>query len=139
MNPPNIIIGALQDIHNFGVRVLTYSLQKAGFHVIDIGALLTQEDFIEAAIETDARAILVSSSYGHALIDCQGMREKCLEAGRGDILLYIGGNLVVSKQSRDWEEVERAFQKAGFNRVYPQSVTPAKVIEDLKQDLNLKF
>lgn len=137
MNPAAIIIGSLQDIHNFGVRVLTYALQKAGFQVIDMGAMLTQEDFIKAAIETDAKAILVSSSYGHAAIDCQGMRQKCEEAGRGDILLYIGGNLVVSKQSQDWQEIERAFQEAGFNRIYPPSVTPAQVIEDLNQDLKI--
>ena len=137
MNQPTIIMGALQDIHNFGVRVLTYSLQKAGFNVIDIGALLSQEDFIKAAIETNAQAILVSSSYGHALIDCQGMRDKCQEAGLGDILLYIGGNLVVTKQSQDWEVIQKDFKKAGFDRVYPQSVTPAKVVEDLKQDLHV--
>jgi methylaspartate mutase sigma subunit len=137
MNQTTIIIGVLQDIHNFGVRVLTYSLQKAGFHVIDVGALLTQEDFIKAAIETNAQAILVSSSYGHALIDCQGMRDKCRESGLGDIIMYIGGNLVVTKQSQNWEEIQKEFEKAGFNRVYAQSVTPAQIIEDLKKDLHL--
>lgn len=137
MNGTTIILGVLQDIHNFGVRVLTYSLRKAGLNAIDIGTLLTQEDFIKAAIETNAKAILVSSSYGHALIDCQGMREKCHEAGIGDILLYIGGNLVVTKQSQDWKDIEEAFKQVGFNRVYPSDITPAKVIEDLKNDLHL--
>jgi methylaspartate mutase sigma subunit len=137
MSQRTIILGVLQDIHNFGVRVLTYSLRKAGFNPIDLGTLLTQEDFIKAAIETDAKAILVSSSYGHAFIDCQGMREKCLEAGLGEILLYIGGNLVVTKQSQNWEDIEETFKQAGFHRVYPPDVTPAKVIEDLKYDLHL--
>lgn len=39
-------------------------------------------------------AIWVSSLYGMARIDCAGFREKCQEAGLGDILLYIGGILV---------------------------------------------
>ena len=131
-----IILGVLQDIHNFGVRVLTYSLEKSGFNAIDIGALLTQEDFIKAAIETNAKAILVSSSYGHASIDCQGMREKCHEAGVGEILLYIGGNLVVTRQSQDWEDIKKAFEQAGFNRVYNQDTAPDEVIKDLNHDLH---
>lgn len=137
MNQHNIIIGVLHDIHNFGVRVITYSLRKAGFNVIDIGTMLTQEDFIKAAIETNAKGIMVSSSYGHALIDCQGMRDKCQEAGLGEILLYIGGNLVVTKQSQDWEDIQKAFEQAGFNRVYPPDTTPSKIIEDLRHDLQL--
>jgi methylaspartate mutase sigma subunit len=137
MKRNTIIIGVLQDIHNFGVRVLTYALRKSGFDAIDIGTLLTQEDFIKAAIETNAKAILVSSSYGHALIDCEGMRQKCCEAGVGEILLYIGGNLVVTKQSQDWKHIKKAFEQAGFNRVYPQDIAPSKVIEDLKHDLCL--
>ena len=137
MDRVTIILGVLQDIHNFGIRVLTYSLKKAGFNPIDIGALLTQEDFIKAAIETNAKAILVSSSYGHALIDCQGMREKCYESGMGNMILYIGGNLVVTKQNQSWGDIEEAFKQSGFNRVYPSDTTPAKVIEDLRHDLVL--
>jgi methylaspartate mutase sigma subunit len=111
-------------------------LEKSGFNAIDIGALLTQEDFIKAAIETNAKAILVSSSYGHASIDCQGMREKCHEAGVGEILLYIGGNLVVTRQSQDWEDIKKAFEQAGFNRVYNQDTAPDEVIKDLNHDLH---
>ncbi len=137
MNRATIILGVLQDIHNFGVRVLTYSLRKAGFNAIDIGTLLTQEDFIKAAIETNAKAILVSSSYGHALIDCQGIRERCYEMGVGDIFLYIGGNLVVTEQNQNWEDIKEAFKQVGFDRIYPPEITPDKVVEDLQYDLHL--
>ena len=60
------------DIHNLGVMVLRHALDRAGFKVVNAGALLAQDEFINAAIETDARAILVSSSYGHAAIDAEG-------------------------------------------------------------------
>jgi methylaspartate mutase sigma subunit len=40
---------------------------------------------------------------------------------------------VVGKQN--WPEVEAHFLRMGFDRVYPPGVSPAKVIEDLKGDL----
>ncbi|MEG1973137.1 MAG: methylaspartate mutase subunit S, partial [Oscillospiraceae bacterium] len=76
-----------------------------------------QEDFINAAVETNADAIIVSSLYGHGEIDCRGLREKCDEAGLKGIKLYVGGNIVVGKQN--WEEVKSRFVAMGFDRVYP--------------------
>lgn len=135
---PAIVIGVLRDIHNLGVMVLRHALEKAGFKVVNAGALLTPEEFINAAIETDAKAILVSSSYGHAAIDAEGFGDKCLEAGLKDVLLYIGGNLAVSRQKQRWEDIEAAFKKMGFHRVYNQETHPPQVAEDLKRDLGLK-
>jgi methylaspartate mutase sigma subunit len=133
----SVVIGVIQDIHNFGVRVITYSLRDAGFSVVDVGTMATQEDCIKAAIETDAGAILVSSSNGHAPIDCQGMRDKCREAGLERILLYVGGNLAVTQQGRDWSEIEAEFLGAGFDRAYPVDTTPGRIIEDLRHDLGV--
>jgi methylaspartate mutase sigma subunit len=128
------VIGA--DVHAVGNRILDFAFTQAGFKVINIGVLASQEEFIRAAIETNAAAILVSSLYGHGEIDCRGLREKCQEAGIGDILLYVGGNLVVGKQ--DFEQVEVRFKAMGFNRVYPPGTMPEGPIEDLRQDLGIK-
>ena len=49
---------------------------------------------MEAAIETNSDAILVSSLYGMGILDYQGLRDKCIEAGIPDILLYAGGQFV---------------------------------------------
>jgi len=125
------VIGA--DVHAVGNRILDYALTQAGFKVVNIGVLATQEEFINAALETDAEVILVSSLYGHGEIDCRGLREKCIEAGIGGILIYVGGNLVVGKQ--DWGEVDRRFRDMGFDRVYPPGTLPDEAIDDLKRDL----
>ncbi|WP_129598332.1 methylaspartate mutase subunit S [Anaerophilus nitritogenes] len=127
------VIGA--DCHAVGNKVLDFALTEAGFEVVNIGVLSSQEDFINAAIETDASAIIVSSLYGHGEIDCRGLREKCEEAGLKDILLYAGGNLVVGKQ--DWEPVRKRFQEMGFDRVYPPGTPPEVDIEHLKEDLKI--
>lgn len=133
----NLVIGNLRDHHRIGAIVLRYTLTQAGFKVEDVGPNAEHEDFIKAAIETDAKAILISSSYGMAEIDCRGLREKCKEAGLGSILLYAGGNLVIGMQRRGWEDVEKCFREIGFNRVYPPAVDLEQVIDDLKKDLNL--
>lgn len=127
------VIGA--DVHAVGNRILDYALSQAGFKVINIGVLASQEEFIQAAIETDAAAILVSSLYGHGEIDCRGLREKCQESGIGKILLYAGGNLVVGKQ--DFTSVENRFLQMGFDRVYPPGTLPEKPIADLTDDLGI--
>ena len=137
MEKKKLITGVMVDIHNLGLRVLEPALTQADFEVIYIGARLSQEDFIHAALETDADAILVSSSNGHAEIDAKGMREKCQEAGLENILLYIGGNLVVGQQQREWSEIHDLFKKMKFDRVYPTSVLPQEVVKDLCVDLGI--
>jgi len=127
------VIGA--DVHSVGNKILEYALKQAGFNVVNLGVMVSQNEYIEAAIETDADAILVSSLYGHGEIDCRGLREKCDEAGLKDIPLYVGGNLVVGKTP--FEKVEKEFREMGFNRVYPPGTMPDVTISDLKKDLGV--
>jgi len=132
--PQTIVLGVLGvDAHVVGNKIMAYALEKEGFRVVNIGIFSSQEDFIRAAIETAADAILVASLCGHGEIECRDFRENCLEAGIGNIHLVAGGNLVVGK--KDWPEIERRYLEMGFNRVYPPGISPKKVIEDLKKDL----
>jgi len=127
------VIGA--DVHSVGNKILEYALRQAGFNVVNLGVMVSQNEYIEAAIETKADAILVSSLYGHGEIDCRGLREKCDEAGLKGILLYVGGNLVVGKTP--FEKVEKEFREMGFDRVYPPGTMPDVTIADLKKDLGV--
>ncbi|MEP7062545.1 MAG: methylaspartate mutase subunit S [Betaproteobacteria bacterium] len=109
------VIGA--DTHIVGNRILSMALEEAGYRVVQLGALTPAGDFIKAAVETAADAILVSSLYGQGELDCRGFRDLCVEAGLDDILLYVGGNLVVGKQP--WEDIEKRFLDMGFDRAFP--------------------
>lgn len=129
-----IVLGVLGvDAHVVGNKIMAHALEKEGFQVVNIGTFSSQADFIRAAIETAADAILVGSLCGHGELECRGFRENCLEAGLGNIHLVAGGNIVVGKQN--WEEVEKRFKNMGFDRAYPPGISPQKVIEDLKKDL----
>ena len=134
MNPQNIVLGVIgADCHSVGNKILDAYFSEAGFHVTNLGVMVSHEEFIDAAVETDAAAILVSSLYGHGEIDCEGLRAKCIERGLDRILLYVGGNLVVGKTP--YEEVEKKFLDMGFNRVFRPQVDLAEVVKMLKADI----
>lgn len=136
-NGKKLVIGVIgADVHAVGIRILDYAFQEAGFDVTNLGVMVSQEEYIAAAIETDADAIVVSSLYGHGELDCRGMREKCDEAGLEGILLYVGGNIVVGKQ--DFNEVEKRFKEMGFNRAFPPGTAPEETIHWLRVDLNVE-
>jgi methylaspartate mutase S subunit len=135
---PTIITGTVgMDAHVIGTKVVSRALKDAGFNVVALGMQVSPEEFISVAQETNADAILMTSLYGMAELDLQGFNEKRLEAGLGDVLLYIGGNLVIGRY--DPKEVEPIFKKLGFDRVYPPETDIVAVIEnDLKKDLKAK-
>lgn len=136
MKKKKLVLGVIgADCHAVGNKILDYALTEAGFEVINIGVLSPQEDFINAAVETNADAIIVSSLYGHGEIDCRGLREKCDEAGLKGILIYVGGNIVVGKQN--WNEVYDRFRAMGFDRVYPPGTSVDTTIHDLREDLKI--
>jgi methylaspartate mutase sigma subunit len=129
-----VVLGVLGvDAHVVGNKIMAHALESGGFKVVNIGTFSSQQDFIRAAIETAAQAILVGSLCGHGEMECRGFRENCVEAGIGDIHLVIGGNLVVGRQ--EWQEVENRFLQMGFNRAYAPGVSPKRVVEDLQKDL----
>lgn len=125
------VIGA--DCHAVGNKILEIAFRDAGFAVHNLGVMVPQEEFIAAAIETNAEALLISSLCGHAEIDCRGLRERCMEAGIGKILLYLGGNLTVGES--DFAEVEEKFTAMGFDRVFPPGTMPEDGIDALHADL----
>jgi methylaspartate mutase S subunit len=91
-----VVTGVIgDDVHIVGVRILEYALGQAGFRAVPLGSQVSQKEFVDAAIETNADAIFISSLSGHAEGLIPGLREKCIEAGHNDTLLYLGGYLFV--------------------------------------------
>ena len=132
-----VVIGVIgADAHIIGYRILQIALKESGYNVVGLGTFVSQDEFIKAAIETDAKAILVSSLYGMGELDCQGLRGKCIEAGLNDIILFVGGNLSLGK--KDWKEMERRFLNMGFDRAFPPGTMPEEVIMALDQDFREK-
>lgn len=137
-SPKGVLVTGVigEDVHVTGIRILEHALRNAGFKVHSLGIHNTQEDFINAAIETNADAIMISSLAGHAKLLVEGFRDKCIETGLENILLYIGGQLVI--HAEEWQEIEKTFKDMGFDRVYRPFVLPEPIIADLQKDLKIK-
>ena len=135
MDKKTIVIGVIgADAHAVGNKIIDLTLTNEGFNVVNLGVMVSQEEFIEAAVETNADAILVSSLYGHGEIDCMGLRQKC-EAGLVGLPLFVGGNLVVGKQ--EFDDVKQRFLNMGFDFVYPPSTPIENTIVDIKKTLGI--
>lgn len=135
MEKKTIVIGVIgADVHAVGNKIIDLTLRNEGFNVVNLGVMVSQEEYIDAAVETNADAIIVSSLYGHGEIDCMGLRQKCDEAGLKGIPLLVGGNLVVGKQ--DFADVEKRFRQMGFDCVYPPNTPIESTIGDLRRLLD---
>jgi methylaspartate mutase S subunit len=132
-----VITGTIgMDAHVIGTKILSRVLRENGFKVIELGCLTPPDDFIKVAQETAADAILMSSLYGMAEFDLEGFKEKLLEAGVNNIVLYIGGNLASNRaEFANFDNLKKKFRALGFDRVYPPNIDLSQVLIDLENDL----
>lgn len=137
MKDNTVILGVIgSDCHAVGNKILERVFTEGGFHVVNLGIMVSQEEFINAAIETNASAILISSLYGQGELDCEGMRSKCIEMGLDHIILYVGGNLVIGKT--DFPIIEKKFQDMGYDRVFHPDSDLHEAVLLLKKDITLQ-
>jgi len=129
-----LVIGLVgHDIHVVANRILSVALEDAGFFVCNLKTNNTVRKFVDAAIEIEADAVLLSSLNGEAESWCQDFRKHFQLIGMGDIVLYAGGNLVIG--GRPEKEVIDLFLGYGFNRVFYQYTDFNVIIKNLIEDL----
>lgn len=129
-----VVIGVIgDDIHIVGNRIMQLALEESGFQVFNLKTRNRPEHFCQAALETNADAVFVSSLNGEGEYWCANFRQQFVDAGIGDVLLYVGGNVVVGKRPTD--EVIALFKEYGFDRVYHQQPDIGVAIADLLEDL----
>lgn len=98
MNSRTVVLGLINaDHHAAGNKIIEQTLTREGFNVINIGAMTSQDDLIDAAIAAGANAILVSSVCGQGDTDCNELRGRCLARGLDRVVLYVGGRLTTGK------------------------------------------
>lgn len=139
MGKGKIVIGTIgSDSHSIGQWVLAKYLEEKGFDVIKLGICVSQQEFLEAVIETDADAVCVSSLYGMGYQDSLGIRERFIEGGKGDVLMYIGGQLEVGSEN-EWAKTEEKFKRIGFDRVYSRRSELEEIARAIEVDLQNKM
>ncbi len=107
------------DIHVVANRLIDLSLQARGYEVFNLGVNTHLEEFFDAAVETGAEVLMISSLNGEA--EGWGREVKLLKAkykGLDDLIMMIGGNLVVG--SGNTEDIVARYKKYGFDLVCHQ-------------------
>lgn len=131
---PRVVIGVIgDDIHVVGNRIMQLALEESGCQVFNLRTRNRPEHFCQAALETNAHALFVSSLNGEGEHWCAGFRERLHAMGLDRVLLYVGGNVVVG--NRPEAEVVALFEGYGFDRVYHQRPDIGAAIADLFEDL----
>ena len=101
------------DGHDQGAKVVARALMDAGFEVIYTGLRQTPEAIARIALEEDADVIALSSMAGSHLPICRKLKPLLEQAGLGDKLWVVGGNL----PARDHD----ALRALGFKGIFPSS------------------
>lgn len=107
------------DIHVVANRLIELSLNARGYEVFNLGVNTYLEEFFDAAVETGAEVLLISSLNGEA--EGWSREVKLLKAkykSLDDIIMMIGGNLVVGTGSA--EDIVPKYKKYGFDIVCHQ-------------------
>ncbi len=106
------------DIHVVANRLIEISLQARGFEVFNLGVNTYLEEFIDAALETKADVILISSLNGEAEGWCRELQFLRAEYDLKDVVFVIGGNLSVGEANID--EIVPKYRSYGFDLVFHQ-------------------
>jgi len=131
---PRLVIGVIgNDIHVVANRILARGLRQLSYEVCNLGVSVQPGDFVAAAIEHEADAVIISSINGECDEWVHGLRESFNSIGRSDLMLYLGGILAVGDVSA--EQVEERYKNIGFNRVYHRPASMDILVSDLSKDL----
>ena len=101
------------DGHDQGAKVVVRAMMDAGFEVIYTGLRQTPEAITRIALDEDPDVIALSSMAGSHLPICRKLKPLLEQAGLGDKLWVIGGNLPAQDHG--------ALRALGFKGIFPSS------------------
>jgi methylaspartate mutase sigma subunit len=107
------------DIHVVANRLIDLSLRARGYEVFNLGVNTHLEEFFDAAVETGAEVLMISSLNGEA--EGWGREVKLLKSryrNLDDLVMMIGGNLVVG--SGNAGDIVSRYKNYGFDIVCHQ-------------------
>ncbi len=118
-NPTRVVAGTVgNDEHSVGIReildVKHGGIEKYGIKYTYLGTSVPPEKFIDAALETDARVILISTIVTHNDVHVANLKkihELAIEKGVRDRLMLIAGGTQITN-----ELAVSAGMDAGFGR-----------------------
>ena len=114
------------DGHDQGAKVVARAMMDAGFEVVYTGLRQTPEAIARIALDEDADVIALSSMAGSHLPICRKLKPLLEQAGLGDKLWVIGGNLPA--QDHD------ALRALGFKGIFPSSSRLEAIVNFIREN-----
>jgi len=98
-----VVIGTVEgDIHDIGKNLVASMLRAAGFEVIDLGADVKVERFVETAVEEKADLIALSALLTTTMLNQKKVMELLASRGlRERLKVMVGGAPVTEKFARE--------------------------------------
>ena len=115
------------DGHDQGAKVVARAMMDAGFEVIYTGLRQTPEAIARIAQDEDADVIALSSMAGSHLPVCRRLKPLLEQAGLGDRLWIIGGNLPGQDHA--------ALRELGFRGIFPSSSRLDDIVEFIRNNV----
>lgn len=130
----NVIV-ASTDVHEFGKEISKTVLTKAGAQVFDLGTNVVLEELADTAIETESKAVLISTYNGIAYSFGKALTEKLKALGLSEIPVIMGGRLNEPMEGSDLPvDVSDKLKEMGIN--VDNDID--KIVEYLVKTLNLQ-
>ena len=139
VNNMKVVTGVVgNDIHVVANRLIELSLNARGYEVFNLGVNTYLEEFFDAAVETGADVLMISSLNGEA--EGWSREVKLLKAKYktlDELIMTSGGNLVVGTGNA--EDIVPRYKNYGFDIVCHQVDlnTGLDMLEALLEQRNL--
>ena len=102
-----VVIGTVKgDLHDIGKNIVGMMLQGAGYEIVDLGADVPKEKFIEYAEKEDAQMVGMSALLTTTMIYMQEIIDGLKEAGLRDKVKVIIGGAPVTQAYADQIEAD---------------------------------
>ncbi len=98
-----VVIGTVRgDLHDIGKNIVAMMLNAAGFEVIDLGADVPPEKFVEAARENDANIVAMSALLSVTMPEMKVVIDELKKAGlRDKVKVIVGGAPVTEEYAKN--------------------------------------
>jgi 5-methyltetrahydrofolate--homocysteine methyltransferase len=102
-----VVIGTVKgDLHDIGKNIVGMMLQGAGYEIVDLGADVPKEKFIEFAQKADANMVGMSALLTTTMIYMQEVIQGLKDAGLRDKIKVIIGGAPVTQAYADQIEAD---------------------------------
>jgi len=100
-----------EDVHNLGITILEHP-SNMKFKVVSLGIRVAPDDFINAAIETKADGIMISSSVGTPKFLWRDSGKNVLRQAFRTFSFISAGHLYIGE--KNWDDMEKRYSRIKF-------------------------